>query len=87
MSRFKTYNWDDLGYIMRDPKPIINKYLTSLLSYPPNRKKSEWQWTEAQKELLRINATRRLIEQKRTHLTKPKPQQTNYNILTRKRFD
>ena len=87
LSRFKKYDWNEIGYIMRDPKPIINKYLAMLLSYPPNREKSEWQWTEAQKELLRINKTRRLIEQKRTHLTKPKRRNTNYNILTRKQFD
>ena len=87
LSRFKKYDWEEMGYEMRDPKPIVNKYLSMLLNYPPNRKKSDWQWTDAQKELLRINATRRLIEQKRTHKSKPKQRSNNHNILTRKQFD
>ena len=87
LSRFKAYQWDSLGYIMRDPKETINKYLLLLLNYPQNRDKKDWQWSEEQKELLRINVTRRLIEQKRTHTTKPKRKLENYNILTKQQFD
>ena len=84
LSRFK---WDALGYIMRDSTEIINKYLLCLLNYPKNQSKKDWQWSEEQKELLRITATRRLIEQKKTLTTRPKRTCTNYNILTKEQFD
>ena len=89
LSRFKNYDWIELNFIMRDAIDIVNKYLRLLAQAPPNRDKKYWSWSEEQKELLRINRAQRLITGKKTSKTraKPKPNQSQYNILTRKSFD
>ena len=51
LSRFKSYEWDALGFTMRDAIDTVNKYLKLLAHAPPNRDKKYWSWTEEQKEL------------------------------------
>ena len=87
LSRFKPYDWKALGFQMRDPTAIVNKYLAKLAGYYPNRSKKDWEWTEQQKEDLRITLTERLIQQRKTHLTKAKKPPSIHNILTKKNFD
>ena len=88
LSRFKSeYDWNALGFTMRDPTDTVNKYLNLLAQYPPNRNREHWAWSEEQKEMLRINATKRLINKKQTHRTKSTAKNTQYNILTRTMFD
>ena len=88
LSHFKSdYNWSELGFTMRDAKETVNKYLRLLAQYPPNRNKKYWAWSEEQKELLRINITKKLINSKQTTRTKSKRSRTQYNILTRTSFD
>ena len=89
LSRFKPYDWTALGFVMRDAIDIVNKYLYQLAQAPPNRDKKYWSWSEEQKEMLRIKATERLIQGKKSTVTKSKRKNVNkpYNILTRKNFD
>ena len=90
LSRFKTnYNWKELGFTMRNAVGTVNKYLRLLAEAPPNRDKKYWAWSDEQKELLRINLATRLINNNNTDKAKrkPKPNQAQYNILTRTDFD
>ena len=87
LSRFKNYDWEQLGFEMRDPTQIVNKYLLKLAKCPKNRDRKYWAWTEEQKEFLRINATQKLINKNQTRKTRAKPTNTTYNILTRTSFD
>ena len=89
LSRFKNYDWNALGLIMINAIDVVNKYLLLLAQAPPNRDKKYWSWTEEQKEFLRINATTRLINNKKSNRTraKNKTDSAPYNILTRKNFD
>lgn len=77
------------NYTMRHATGTVNKYLRLLAQAPPNRDKKYWSWTEEQKELLRINLAKRLINNNKTSKTKAKSKskQTQYNILTSTSFD
>ena len=91
LSRFKPYDWKGLGYTMVDAKTHVEKHFEGLRRFYPNREEKYWQWTEQQKEILKIKTEKaeaeRLVYGRNKLPRKKRKELPVYNILTRSRFD
>ena len=87
LSRYKPYNWKQLGIKVVDATDSANKILTQLLNYYPNLDEKRWKWLPHQRKILNLDVIEYRVSNNLTHKLRKKPLNKNRNILTKTSFD
>ena len=87
LSRFKPYDWTQLGITVVDATDSANKMLEKLLHYYPNLNKDRWKWLPHQREILHLDAIEYRVNNNLTNNPRVQPLVGNRNILKKTSFD
>ena len=87
LSRFKPYQWKEMGFIVIDATKNANTILNKSLKCGPNLNENRWKWLAHQRKMLKIDQAKRSIANGQSAKRKKRVFLCNLNILTKTSFD